>query len=244
MRVDLEISDLKLTIYDKDEAFQLLERRWVQGEKTFVITLNSEMIAEAKRNESFRQALKAANIMIPDSVGISLACKILNGVSIRRYPGIEFALDVLKWAKGSRVFLLGAKESSVSKAREKLASRFPSVEFVGHQDGYFSEEEVPSIIDRINQLEPDILLVGMGSPKQELWIHQYLKELSTVKLAVGVGGSFDVFSGTVRRAPKLISDLGLEWLYRAVRQPKRVLRWGKLIAFMFTVLGEKLRHIR
>ena len=140
---------------------------------------------------------------------------------------------------GGRVYLLGAKPGVAETAGERMKAQFPGLEICGTHDGYF-QDDAPVIKD-INALQPDLLLVCLGAPKQELWMHGNAAALK-VGLMAGLGGSLDVFAGTVKRAPVFFQKLGLEWFYRLIKEPWRFKRMMKLPKFLFACIGKKLRR--
>ena len=140
--------------------------------------------------------------------------------------------------EGKRVFLLGAKPGVADAAGEKLRERFPGLVIAGTNDGYFQDDD--PVVEKINAVQPDLLLVCLGAPKQELWMQRNAPRLR-VGLMAGLGGSLDVFAGNVKRAPKFFQKLGLEWFYRLIKEPKRIGRMMKLPKFLLAAIGRKLR---
>ena len=169
-----------------------------------------------------------------------LASKILGVPLKERVAGYDLVQGIfkLKLDRKIRMFLLGGAPLVAKRAAERYAN-LEGVEFVGYYDGYFTEEEEPGIIDRINELDVDILLVGMGAPKQEKWMYKNKDKLK-VKISMGVGGSFDIMAGEVKRAPKFFRDNGLEWFYRLCKQPTRLKRMLKLPRFILLVIYKRL----
>jgi len=211
-----------------------------EGSKTYVVTPNPEIVWQCRRNEALRNAVNAAGLVLPDGIGIIIGAKIL-GTPLRggRVQGIDFAsalLEKLAGAGGS-VFLLGAKQGVAAEAGEKLIERFPGLVVAGVLDGYFTDD-LP-VIESINAANPDLLLVCLGAPKQELWIAHNITSLS-VRLCVGLGGALDVFAGKVNRAPAFFRKFGLEWLYRTIREPRRIKRIAVLPLFVFAVCLKRL----
>lgn len=162
-----------------------------------------------------------------------------------RVTGASLFLDIAQVAakKGWRVFLLGAGEGVAEQAQKKLQKMYPQLQVVGAYAGSPKEEDEQEVIQKINNVSPDILFVAYGAPKQELWIHRNLFEIPSVKMAMGIGGAFDMVAGVVKRAPKFMRSLGLEWLWRLFRQPTRAGRiFNATIRFIWLVVKEKLRH--
>ena len=199
----------------------------------YVVTPNAEIILNARNDCALQTALRAAAISLPDGVGAMLAARILGAPICERIAGIDFAqalLAYLNTQKGS-VFLLGARDGVALRAAEALSGRYPSLIVAGAENGFFREEQEEELIAKINAVSPDLLLVCLGTPKQELWMYRHAPHLK-VGLMAGLGGALDVFSGDLKRAPKAWRDRGLEWLFRLLQEPgrlRRVLRLPHII---------------
>jgi N-acetylglucosaminyldiphosphoundecaprenol N-acetyl-beta-D-mannosaminyltransferase len=207
-----------------DSLFRSLEA----GEQTTVFTPNLEMLAAAKGSKSVCSILNSANILVPDGVGISLACKRNHILPPDAVAGIDIAYSLLRRSchKGYRIFLLGGKDGVAELAAKNLEKQLPDLCICGTHNGYFdkdeSSEQNKSVIEIIRAAHPDVVFVCFGFPLQERWIIGNKGALPDVNLFMGLGGSLDVWSGKLRRAPKLFRSLGLEWLWRCVRQPRRI----------------------
>ena len=212
-----------------------------------VVTPNPEMVMATRQNSEFMAALNQANICLPDGVGVVIASRWLGERLEQRVPGIDFVNRLLQeiCARGQacRVYLLGAKPGVALRAGEKLRTDFPNMEIVGARDGYFTHEQEAAVVEEISTKKPDILLVGLGFPRQELFISRNRDKL-LAKLSVGCGGTLDVFAGDVTRAPSVFQRLGLEWLYRLLRQPTRLLRMMALPHFAIEVLIHRYRRLK
>jgi N-acetylglucosaminyldiphosphoundecaprenol N-acetyl-beta-D-mannosaminyltransferase len=212
-----------------------------RGEKAYIVTPNPEIVWSARRNESLRNAIGGAGLVLPDGIGIIIGARIL-GTPLRngRVTGIDFAAALFdKMAQsGGSVYLLGAKPGVAEEAGYKLAEKYPGLRISGAADGYFSDDR--PIIDDVNSANPDVLLVCLGSPKQELWMAENIGQLD-VKLCAGLGGSLDIFAGRAKRAPAFFRRLGLEWLYRLLREPRRIKRMLKLPLFIFAVMWKRVK---
>lgn len=209
------------------------------GLKT-IYTPNTEIIMKAQDDPTFKQVLNEGDLVIPDGIGVVLASKIHHLGLSERVPGIELMGLMLEFCNraGKSIYLFGGAPGIADKAAEKILSTYPNLKIVGIRDGYFKEEDVWSILDDINEKKPDVLFVALGAPKQEKWIHQHKKTLNA-KVAMGVGGALDVWSGTVKRAPVFYQKLGLEWFYRLLKQPSRIGRMMSLPKFMIKVILTK-----
>ena len=187
-----------------------------------IITINPEMIMNAQKNEHFFNILSNSDLNIADGVGVKIALK-LKKINQNQIRGVDFSRELIKLASQNnyRVAFLGAKEEVIQKAKENFLKKYPNLNFVYTRNGYFDDEN--KIIEEIKSANPQILLVGLGSPKQEEIIVK-LKSVLQGCTMVGVGGSFDVFSGIVKESPMIYRKLGLEWLYRTILQPERFKR--------------------
>lgn len=203
-----------------------------------VITINPEMINNARKNSDFADIINSAELVIPDGIGVEIGLKIL-GNSVRRIAGIEFAHKMLEVCakEGKSVAFVGAKPEIIEKAAENIKNEFENINIVYVQDGYFKDDE--RVMNDLKILLPRLILCALGSPKQEEFIAKS-KTMLPDSLFIGVGGSFDVWSGVVQRAPEIYQKLGLEWLYRTVKEPQRFKRiFPTLPLFVLNVLREK-----
>ncbi|BCS80574.1 polysaccharide pyruvyl transferase CsaB [Anaerocellum diazotrophicum] len=202
-----------------------------------VFTPNVEMIMLSQRDEKFKKILNSSDLNVPDGIGVVWASKYFGEKLYERVTGFDLMMSLMTVLekKGAKVFLLGAKPGVAEKAKENLLKQFRSLEICGVYHGYFSEEENDTVVEIINSSKPDVLFVAMGMKRQEEWIYKNKKKLKC-KLIMGVGGSLDVLSGEVKRAPKMFQKLGLEWFYRLITQPWRFKRMLVLPKFVFIVL--------
>lgn len=229
----VKIQGLNVDTFTIDEAIKYANT--ISGQ---VITINPEMIENASQNPDFAEIINSAELVIPDGIGVEIGLKIL-GYNVRRIAGIEFSHRMIEeCAKNSQsVALVGAKPQIVEKAKENLEKEISGLYVTYAHDGYFSNDE--EIINELKIRQPRLVLCALGSPKQEEFIIK-AKQVLPNALFVGVGGSFDVWSGIVERAPEIYQKLGLEWLYRTVKEPKRFKRiFPTLPLFVLKVLREK-----
>ncbi len=206
---------------------------------SYVVTPNPEIVMMARTDSALAQAIDHAEMVLPDGVGVIYGAKILGTPLQEKLPGIDFAQNLmiqLAQRNGS-VFLFGAKPGVAELAGEKLAQKYEGLVIAGTCDGYF-QDDAP-IIEQINSVHPDLLLVCLGAPKQELWMEQHSGELN-VGLMAGLGGSLDVFAGVTQRAPEIWQKLGLEWMYRLLKEPKRIVRMMKLPQFVLCVIKKRV----
>lgn len=199
-----------------------------------VVTINPEMINWASNHPDFAKIIENAELVIPDGIGVQIGLK-LKGYNIKRIAGVEFAYQLL--GKVKSVALIGAKPEIIAKTVERLKKDFPNLDIVYFHDGYFKNDE--EITAQVVNKKPELLLAALGSPKQEEFIYKLKTQLPDT-IMVGVGGSFDVWSGEVRRAPVIFQKLGLEWLYRTIKEPKRFKRiFPTLPLFVLKVLWSR-----
>ena len=219
-----------------ERELELIDAR----EGRYVVTPNPEIVMLAKENPALKEALAGADIVLPDGAGIIKGAAILGRPMKEKVPGIDFACGVMARLaeRGGSVYLFGAKPGVAEAAAETLRTKFPGLVISGTSDGYFSDDG--PIIEKIKDAAPDFLLVCLGAPKQELWMAKMSGKL-LVGLMVGLGGSLDVFAGTVKRAPEAWQKLDLEWLYRLLKEPRRIGRMMKLPLFVIEAAGERLR---
>jgi N-acetylglucosaminyldiphosphoundecaprenol N-acetyl-beta-D-mannosaminyltransferase len=191
-----------------------------------LLAMNPAKIAMAERDPSLRDALGRAEVAFADGCGVSLAHRLIAGRRVARVPGVDLATALAAEAtlRGWSLYLLGARPGIAEEAAANLRGRFPGLRVAGCQHGYFDERGERRIIDEIDRAAPEILLVALGSPAQELWIDRHFDELR-VRVALGLGGTFDVWASRVRRAPVVFRRFGLEWLYRIAREPRRTGRF-------------------
>jgi len=200
-----------------------------------VVTINPEMIEYGLKNKDFAKLLNHADLVIPDGVGVKIGLKI-KGFDAQRIAGIEFSHKLVEeCAKNDfTVALVGAKPNIIQNTAKNLKAEFPNLNIVYIQNGYF--EDVNKVYWGLGEKNPQLVLVALGSPRQEIFIREYRKYHHDT-LMVGVGGSFDVWSGEVERAPEIYQKLGIEWLYRTVKEPQRFKRiFPTLPKFILRVL--------
>ena len=220
--MSVELLGYSIDDYSFDEAV-LKAKELIDSDKVSqVITINPEMFQTADNDSSFASIVREAEMVIPDGIGIKIGLK-LTGKNVARIPGIDFAKKLLKEAALSNipVAIIGSKEEVITKAIENLQNEISGLNIVYYHNGYFDNDE--EIYSELKNHSPKLILIAMGSPRQEKFIYEAKKKLNPA-LMVGIGGSLDVWSGFVKRAPKIYQILGLEWLYRTITQPSRFKR--------------------
>jgi N-acetylglucosaminyldiphosphoundecaprenol N-acetyl-beta-D-mannosaminyltransferase len=189
----------------------------------------------AQKDHDFFQAICHADLVVPDGVGIVIALKRA-GYLATRIPGVDLASRIMESlaSSGGRVFFFGGRPGVSRRAAERMSQRYPGLSVVGALDGYFTEQEGPDLLEQIKTASPDLLLLGLGSPRQEMWLYKYWEELN-VSVGIGIGGGLDLWAGDAHRAPLWMQNNGLEWLYRLLKQPSRFRRVLALPKFLWYV---------
>ncbi len=224
----------------EEKAYQRFVGFLKQDQAAVIYTPNPEMVMNAQQNNQLKEALLEGDLVVPDGIGILFASKVHHLGLTDRVGGVDLAERMFKFlnAKRGSVYLFGGKPDVAEIAAFKLAEEYPNLNVVGTHDGYVDAETEIEVIEDINTLKPDVVFVGLGSPKQELWIHRY-KRLLNCKVLIGIGGGIDVWAGHVKRAPKWMQKIGLEWFYRLLREPRRIKRMMKLPVFALRVLTSR-----
>lgn len=231
------ILGVNVSIIDYDTLYNKAKEDIDSNRKSNIIAINPEKILKAKKDNELLKLLNTSTYKIPDGIGVIYASKLKKGKIRKRITGIDSMELLLSLASKNnyKVFLYGAKKETVSKTSDVLKSKY-KVNVVGYIDGY--EKDNDKIIKTINDSKADIIFVALGSPKQEYWIKDNMNNLCP-KVFQGVGGSFDVLSGNIKRAPSWMQKMGLEWFYRLIKEPKRIGRQIKLFGFLIQVIFSK-----
>lgn len=211
----------------------------VRGDRAHtILAVNPEKVIQAQSDPILRRALEGAGLLIPDGVGVVWAVRLLCKEHLSRVPGAELmpAICAESASLGYRLFLFGASAEVNTQAVAELRGRHPRIEIVGHHHGYVDDAGMAAVIEAINRSGANVLFVALGSPKQEQWMEKYLPQLPAVRVCQGVGGTFDVLAGRVRRAPLALRRANLEWFYRLLTQPRRALRQAAIPRFAWQVL--------
>lgn len=211
------------------------------NKKTHIISGNSEILYKGLKEEELNLEYNSSDsIIIPDGVGTILSSKILGNSIKRKIAGIELMDYIIKRSleENSGIYLLGASYGTVRSCFKHIKNKYKNINLVGFSDGYFDIDNCENLIEKINNSKAKIIFIAMGSPRQEKFIIKYKDKLNC-NLFMGVGGSFDIIAGKKKRAPKYLINLNLEWLYRILKEPKRVKRIKYIPAFLFLVLKER-----
>lgn len=208
---------------------------FIEDKHQILIALNAEKLI---KNHSEIDKLINENIGYPDGIGAVMALR-RKGVKAVKIPGAEFWLDIIERYQSQKSFyFIGATQGVIEKTMKKLKKDFPELNIKGFRNGFMKEVDFPEVIIHFKEQRPDVIFVAMGSPKQEILMKKMLAEYSA--LYMGLGGSFDVYSGFKKRAPKIFQKLGLEWLYRLLKEPTRITRQITLVKFFFKIIFDKL----
>ncbi|NLL42432.1 MAG: WecB/TagA/CpsF family glycosyltransferase [Firmicutes bacterium] len=228
-----------------EEAQARLADFVAEGNSHLVITANPEMVIKARGDQLLAEIMDRADLVVADGIGVVWASRVLGKPVPERIPGIELAEGLLAQAsrQGWKVFLLGGSEGVAEEAAQSLQRSFPEIKIVGTCHGYFSSGEEGEILKKIDREKPHILLAALGVPRQEKWLAAYLGTLK-IPVAIGVGGSFNVWAGVDKRAPLWIRKVNLEWLYRVIKQPWRIKRLAALPIFALAVIWSRFKQGR
>lgn len=225
----------------KTDLLRKIEKHISDQQKTFLVTANPEIVMLANQDSEYQSIVKKADYVIADGIGVVIGSKLLGTPLPERIAGYDLLVELLKMGneKGWSVYFLGAKQEVIQKAVENIQGSYPGLHVAGWHDGYFNwdSSEIP---DEIKRKKPDLIFAALGFPRQEFWIAEHMKEFDK-GIFMGVGGSFDVIAGTVKRAPVIWQKMNLEWLYRLIKQPSRWRRMLALPHFMLKVINEKIR---
>lgn len=225
-----------------NDAFIKATSLFNENKVSQIVTINPEMIEFAKKNNEFLNIVNDADLVIPDGIGVKIAL-LINNIKTDRIPGIEFAEKLIEYSNNNNlpVAIIGAKQENLTLAIEKLKEKYKNLNIIYSHDGYFQDNQ--RIYDKLAEFSPKLVLVALGSPKQEYFIHNAKNALNS-GLMIGIGGSIDVWSGNVKRAPKIFQKLGLEWFYRTIKQPERLKRiFPALPLFIIRTIIDKYKKI-
>jgi len=232
------VKELFDKLYNKSEEsfYEILEKNLSQNKKTFIVTANPETFMMSEKDEEMRKLLLDNDtFLVPDGIGIVKAARMINYDVKERITGIDIANELLKLGNEQKksIYLFGAKQEVIDSMIKVLEEDYSNLKLVGASNGY--EKDKDKVFEKIVKAKPDIVLVALGIPFQEKLIYKHLDEFDK-GIFVGVGGSFDVISGHKKRAPKIFIKLNLEWLYRILKEPKRLKRfYDSNVKFLFKV---------
>lgn len=233
MQEKVEIVGIKIDNVDMNEAAGVMSEYLDSDSYSKVFTPNSEILLEAIKDRELEGVLNSGQLVVPDGIGVVIASRFYGTPVKERVAGLDLMMRLMEIAdfQGRSVYLLGGKEGVAEDAAINLTERYNRLKIAGTRNGYFGEDEEEKIINKINSSNADILLAALGAPKQEKFIYKYRDRLK-VRIAMGVGGSLDVLAGRVKRAPEFYQKVGLEWFYRLVKEPRRIVRVAKIPKFI------------
>jgi N-acetylglucosaminyldiphosphoundecaprenol N-acetyl-beta-D-mannosaminyltransferase len=236
----VKVLDVGIHKVTMSEAVKMAESFIAQKTPHLIATANAEMVMLAQEDQELSAILNRADLVVPDGAGVVWAARHRGHNMPERVAGFDLTQKLFAEAalKGYRIYMFGGAPGIVEKAKVSAEQKYKGIQIVGTHNGFFCSADEPEIIKNIIASKPDILLVALGVPKQEKWLQQNLAILN-IPLSIGVGGTFDVMAGNVRRAPVWMQKANIEWLYRLLSQPQRAIRMIALPRFMFRVLTAK-----
>ena len=237
----IDILGVPVDCVNMEQAVAAVEAMIAGQSPQSIIAVNPEKVMKCRQDPDLLKQLRGAGLLVPDGIGVVIAARIFGLARMVRVPGSELMPAICELAanKGYRIFLFGADPEVNEKTRDVLLRGYPGIRIVGNRDGYLKDGDMASLVSEINASGADILFLALGSPRQELWMQKYLNA-TNVKVCQGVGGTFDVIAGKVRRAPAAFRSLHLEWFYRLMSNPRRLLRQTALPQFLVAVMKQRL----
>jgi N-acetylglucosaminyldiphosphoundecaprenol N-acetyl-beta-D-mannosaminyltransferase len=240
----IEILGVPVDPVTQSDAMKIFRQLMGEPGCSLIVTPNSEIVLNASKDPALKKLISSAALILPDGIGLVYASRIIGKPLLERVTGVDFLTGILEEleATGQSIFLLGSKPASEERpsvaqlAGEAMKKAYPDLKIAGSRDGYFKIEEEKEIVRQINESGANFLCVALGSPKQEQFIARNASSFLSVRGAMGVGGSLDVWAGTVKRAPEFYQKFGLEWLFRFIQEPTRYKRMAQLPLFMLKVL--------
>ncbi|SNS09424.1 N-acetylmannosaminyltransferase [Anaerovirgula multivorans] len=237
MRKQVRILGVPIDMISQEEAFQKLVLFLEGSSIKKIYTPNPEIVMLAQEDQRLLKVIEGADLVLPDGIGLLIASKI-KGLGLKeRVTGVDTMDRLLNYCgdKKRSIYLLGGKPGTAEIACKNIEQQYPGIKIAGLHHGYFQEADENEIIADINAAAPDLLFVCLGAPKQEKWIDRYQDQLNC-KIAMGVGGSVDIYAGTAKRAPVIFQKVGLEWFYRLMKEPWRMKRMMVLPKFLIQVI--------
>ena len=227
--IKANVLGVKIHAISMKQAVGMLKSYLKTNQLKQVVTPNPEIIMKARKDKRLKAIINRADLVVPDGIGVVFASKLIK----ERVAGIDLIINFFKTGIPIKVYLLGAEPNIAEKAALNISKKYLNVEIVGTYHGFFSSFEIDEILQDIERNNPDLLLVGLGSPRQEEWI--FCKK-PKAKIAIGCGGAINVFAGEVKRAPKIFIKLNLEWFYRVIKEPVRLKRLLVMPNFLLLIL--------
>lgn len=253
------ILGVKINKINRNQAVNKVRKFLIDRKQHYIVTPNPEICLMASKDEEYRRSvLNQADLSLPDGTGLILASFILRNPIWQRISGSDFVWDIADVAEQNNcsIFLLGGKKGAAELTAQNLKKKHHNLKIAGIYDDLFQDKKLAllnskertelslQLIKKINQTQADILLVALGAPEQERWIAENLSKIPSIKLAMAVGGAFDFISGKIKRAPKILRAMGLEWLWRLIQEPKRVKRiFNATFKFLGIVILSEIRRV-
>ncbi|WP_313341277.1 WecB/TagA/CpsF family glycosyltransferase [Sedimentibacter sp.] len=241
----LSIMGVRIDNKSMNETMEIIKNKIKNKEQYIIYTPNTEFVMMCYKDEEFMDLINKSHINVPDGIGLIYASKIKKHPLKEKVAGYDLSVNMLKLANDNnlKLFVVGGKPGVAEEAMENVHKKYPNINVAGSQHGYFKgthlgkngDDEELIVLDKINKAEPDILFVGFGAKKQEQWI-EYNRDKINAKIIIGNGGTLDGLAGKVKRAPDIFIKLGLEWLYRLIKEPKRIKRQILLPMFIVKVI--------
>jgi N-acetylglucosaminyldiphosphoundecaprenol N-acetyl-beta-D-mannosaminyltransferase len=244
---EVSFFDIKVHPLHRSEFLSIIKSSLEKGHQLAQFGINSDIVNQIVRNKEYKRAINNADLVNIDGMSVVWALRFLGYNVPERVATPDLADEILAMAEREkfRIFLLGAKETILTQCISSLHSILPGLEIAGCRNGYFQAEEERLVVDMINEAQPDILLIGMSSPKKEFFCEKYRGELNT-NYILGVGGYFDILAGYTKRAPKWMQNIGMEWFFRFIQEPRRM--WKRyligIFEFFWLVFKEKFNKKR
>lgn len=229
--------EINVKPYTMSEFVELIDKKINNREQAHVLGINAEKIVDIQKNDNLKRIIRESDVIHADGISIVWASILLKKKLPQRVAGIDLMEKLLNLAEVKKytIYFLGAKSTVLEEMMIKLRIKYPKLRIVGSRNGYFSENDWPEILKGINRVKPQIIFVGITSPKKE-YIIDYLLKNNVEAVLMGVGGSFDVLSGKIKRAPYWMQKSGLEWLFRLIQEPNRLLKRYLIGNFQFAIL--------
>lgn len=210
------------------------------GKRSFsVYTPNAEMVMEAMKDRSFKDILNRASMVIPDGAGVVIGARILGETITEKVAGVDLVENILSSGRALSLYIFGGKPGIAEKAASNISEKYKEISICGTDHGYYSTTENDSVVERIIAANPDLILVGLGVPRQEKWIDSNINKFDSA-VCIGCGGTIDVFSGEVKRAPGFFIKMNLEWFYRLLKQPSRLTRMLRIPVFLMLCIKKRI----
>lgn len=240
MRNRIAVLNVMIDVVTMKEAVEAVKQFILQKKAHLVVTPNPEIIMMANKDEQLARIINNADLVVPDGAGVVWAARYQGDAMPERVAGYDLVQNLLIEAMSEKykIYLFGGAPGIAEKAKKIAEERYPGVQIVGTRNGFFTKQNESEIVNDIKACQPDILLVALGVPRQEKWLEEYKEELK-VPVSIGVGGTFDVMAGVVKRAPLWMQRSNLEWLFRLLSEPKRAIRMLALPHFVIKIMTTK-----